>query len=514
MTRVADILHQCLSGPQKGDLTAQNVSLYHTSPYAIYCEEFVSEDKRDPRSPYRELLHERGTEHEKKVIETGYPEGEVIEYKEPEEGFLKLLEAMDRGAEVICGLPLLYLPENMQGIIDILQKRADHSSVFGGYYYLVKEIKLAKNIKEEHIIQGAFYTYLIGKIQDYLPERFSIINRDYEEQEYRYADYEESLKKAIEGTRAILDGREVPTPTYNGCEWPWETYCNHEALRTRDVSLVGQVGPRTKTNLVAHGFKKIWDISSANVEDLQKVPRIGAGKAQKLILSARAIKKGEPILLDSSVLKFPEKSTEIFLDLEGTDQPGHEDELGEQVDYLIGTLIRKDGREEYKSFISHRLGDEETMFREFVEFVRAQRDYVIYHWHNYEYWHIKKLGERHRLEHQVERHGLEQGVERHGLEHEVEELLLPHMIDLHKMATRAYVFPTYGNGLKEVAGYLGFKWRHDDINALDAIAYYLKYQDDPDGYRDEIQAIVDYNEDDCIATRVVRDWLQERSFLG
>lgn len=474
-------------------MTAQNVSLYHTSPYAIYCEEFVSEDKKDPRSPYRELLHVRGTEHEKKVIETRYPECEVVEYKEPEEGFLKLLEAMDRGAEVICGLPLFYLSENMQGIIDILQKRTDHPSVFGDYYYLVREIKLSKNIKEEHIIQGAFYTYLIAKIQDYLPENFFIINRDYEEHEYRYADYEESLKKAIEGTRAILEGREVPTPTYNGCEWPWETYCNHEALRTRDVSLVGQVGPRTKANLVVHGFKKIWDISSAKVEDLQKVPRIGAGKARKLILSARAIKKGEPILLDSSVLKFPEKTTEIFLDLEGTDQPGHEDEVVHQVDYLIGTLIRKDGREEYKSFIAHRLEDEGAMFRGFMEFMRTQHDYVIYHWHNYEHWHIKKLGERHRLE------------------REVEGLLLPHMIDLHKMATRAFVFPTYGNGLKDVAGYLGFKWRHDDINALDAIAYYLKYQDDPGRFKDKMQAILDYNEDDCTATRVVKDWLEERS---
>ncbi len=493
MAVIDHIFHRCVSGTYKGDLTAQNVSLYPTSPYAIYCEEFVSEDKRDPRSPYRELLHERGTEHEKKVIETRYPECEAVEYKEPEEGFLKLLEAMDRGAEVICGLPLFYLPENMQGIIDILQKRGDHSSVFGDYYYLVKEIKLAKNIREEHMIQGAFYTYLVAKIQGYLPERFFIINRDYEEEKYRYADYEESLKKAVEGTRAILDGTEVPTPTYNGCEWPWETYCNHEALRTRDVSLVGRVGPKTKANLAAHGFEKIWDISSAKAEDLRKVPRIGAATAQKLIMRARAIKKDETILLDSSVLKFPEKTTEIFLDLEGTDQPGHEDELVHQVDYLIGTLIRKDGREEYKPFIAHQPADEEAMFREFMEFMRLQRDYVIYHWHNYEYWHIKKLAER------------------HGLEHEVERLLLPHMVDLHKMATRAYVFPTYGNGLKHVAGYLGFKWRHDDINALDAIAYYLKYQDDPDGYQDKMQAIVDYNEDDCMATRVVRDWLQEGS---
>lgn len=80
--------------------------------------------------------------------------------------------------------------------------------------------------KKEHIIQGAFYTYFIDKIQEYLPEKFFIIN------------------------------------------------CNYEA-------------------------------------DL-----------------AKAIKKRELILLDRSALKFPEKSAEIFLDLEEADQPGHEDEMG------------------------------------------------------------------------------------------------------------------------------------------------------------------------------------------
>ena len=492
MSLIDDIFRRCRSGNDKGELTAQNVSLYHDSPYTIYCEAFISEDKKDQRSPYRELLHERGQEHERHVIEKKYPKLEAISYKKPEEGFLRLLEEMARGAEVICGLPIFFLPENMQGRIDVLEKRTGHASIFGDYHYVVKEIKLSKNIKKEHIIQGAFYTYLIDKIQEYLPEKFFIINRDYEEQEYRYKDYEAGLAKAIKGTQAILDGAEGPTPTYNGAEWPWQTYANHQALKSRDVSLVGQVGPKTKANLVAHGFKKIWDISSAKVEDLRKVSGIGQTTAEKLILRARAIRKRELILLDRSALKFPEKSTEIFLDLEGTDQPGHEDEMG-QVDYLIGILIRKNGTENYRPFTAHRLQDEGSMFREFMAFMHKQEDYVIYHWHNYERWHIKQLGER------------------YGLTVEVETLLLPYMIDLHKVGTRAFVFPTYSNGLKDIADYLGFKWRHNDINALDAIAYYFKYQKDPKDWRNKMQAIVDYNEDDCVATRLVKDWLQERS---
>jgi len=205
-----------MSDTHKGELSAQNLSLYRTSPYTIYCDKFISENEKDLRGPYRELLQERGQEHERTVIQKEYPQWERITYKEPEEGFLRLLEEMERGADVICGLPIFLLPENMQGRADILEKQKNHSSVFGHYHYVVKEIKLSKNIKEEHIIQGAFYTYVIGKIQEYLPESFYIINRDYEEMEFVFNDYQAHLEEAIKGTQAILDGAEVPTPTYNG----------------------------------------------------------------------------------------------------------------------------------------------------------------------------------------------------------------------------------------------------------------------------------------------------------
>jgi uncharacterized protein len=201
--------------------------------------------------------------------------------------------------------------------------------------------------------------------------------------------------------------------------------------------------------------------------------------------------KNEPIPVNRSVLQFPAKSTEIFLDLEGTDQPDLEGEI-EPVDYLIGVILCKDGRDTYYPFVAWRIHDEEKMFRNFLSFLKTQDDYVIYHWHNYEHWHVKRLGERYKLE------------------GEVEKYVLPYMIDLHRMATKAFTFPTYTNGLKDIASFLGFKWRHADINALDAIAYYLKYQTNHEQYREKIQSVIDYNEDDCRATKLIKDWLQKQ----
>jgi uncharacterized protein len=495
MSIVDNIYQHCLSGPFQGDLTAQNISLYHTSPFTIYCEKFVSAKEKDPMSPYRELILERGLQHEQRVIERKYPECRTIEFEMPEEGFRTILEEMAKGRGVICGLPLLLLPENMQGKIDVLERRNDGSSVFGNYYYLVTEIKLVKKIRREHILQAAFYTYMLSKVQEYMPHIFRLINHDFRVFEYSFADYETALQSALKGTRAILDGREVPTATYNASEWPWERYGNHEAIRMRDVSLVGQVGPKTKQKLIDRGFKKIWDVAYARLDELRKIPGINETNAKKLIVSAQAIMKNAPICIDSSALQFPAKPTEIFLDLEGTDQPDAEGEI-EPVDYLIGVIVCKEGFDAYHSFVAHRMHDEEKMFREFLSFLKAQNDYIIYHWHNYEHWHIKRLAERY-----------------HFIE-EAEALILPYMIDLHRMATKAFAFPTYTNGLKDVAAFLGFRWRHDDMNALDAIAYYLKYQTEPDTYRNKIQAIIDYNEDDCRATKRIKDWLQERSASG
>jgi len=490
---IADNIYlRCLCGPFRGELTTQNVSIYHTSPFTIYCEKFVSAEEKDPISPYRELLLERGIEHEQRTIEGKYPECRPIRFETPEEGFRMILEEMARGAEVICGLPLLYLPENMQGRIDVIEKRYDHPSNFGNYHYIVTEIKQAKKIRKEHILQGAFYTFMLARIQEYLPATFRIINHDFELQSYSFSDYEEELSRAIKGTRAVLDGMERPTATYNASEWPWERYGNHEAIRMRDVSLVGQVGPRTKEKLVSRGFKKIWDIAYAKVDDLVTIQGISENTARTLILNAQAVMKKEPIPIGLPVLKLPAKSTEIFLDLEGTDQPDLEGEF-EPVDYLIGVVVCKDGGDDYYSFVAHRIEDEGKMFHEFMSFLKTQTDYVIYHWHNYEHWHVKRLAER------------------YTLAQEVEKSVLPYMIDLHRMATKAFAFPTYTNGLKDVAAFLGFRWRHDDINALDAIAYYLKYQTDLEMYREKIQAIIDYNEDDCRATKLIKDWLQKQA---
>lgn len=127
------------------------------------------------------------------------------------------------------------------------------------------------------------------------------------------------------------------------------------------------------------------------------------------------------------------------------------------------------------------------MLKSFLDFMSGQSDYTIYHWHHYEKTHLRSM------------------MGRHGME--AYRLLDPDVLfDLYPIATNAFAFPTYSNSIKDIAKWLGFKWRHDNVVATSAIEMYLKYED-PGPNQDGMQMVLDYNEDDCVATRAIKDWL-------
>jgi len=289
----------------------------------VYCEKYGPIERKDPDSQYNDLLFEQGRTHEKQVVETNYPEAEKLEFATPVEGFKLLLEGMARGSKALCGLPAFYLPEGLEGVFDILEKRKNESSVFGSYHYIVKEVKLARNIQRQHIYQAAFYNYLLGKVQGYTPSAFCVINRDGIEQEIEYD--EKVLLEILEDVREILKGKKVCNPTYGACHWPWESYNNDEAIRIRDVSLVSGVGPSFKQKLVQRNVFTVEDLAKTPLKDLTCIKGIGEKTATKFLNNSKALVSGKHIRLGSC--QFPEKKVEIFLDLEGTGEQVQDEEL-------------------------------------------------------------------------------------------------------------------------------------------------------------------------------------------
>lgn len=483
MIDINGLRESCLRRRSEFTITARMVYDFVKSPFKIWCDFNAPQNAKDPLTEYDRLLLEQGQQHEERTVAAAYPEAEKITYTTPEEGFGLVLESMRDGVAAMHNAPLFYLPEGLIGRADILERNDEHPSDFGNYHYIVKEIKLAKNIRDYHRIQTAYYNYILGKIQGYTPADYILINRDRDALPFHYNETE--VLDVLNSIREIYNGKEV-SPTFGSCDWPWETYCNQEAINRQDISLVGQVGPSFKAKLVATGFTKVSDLATAKISDLTSIKGIGKKRALSFQTNATAIVRGTHIKLAD--VTFPTVSTEIFLDLEGTGEQVSEEELI-AIDYLIGVLVRKCGEEKYIPFLADNFEAEDQMFHEFLDWLARQEDYMIYHWHHYEKTHLKRLAER------------------YGIAEEMNDRLFGRLRDLYKDAMSCFAFPTYGYGLKQVASYMGFSWRDEEIDAMDSTALYFQYVQNPNNNLDKLKKILTYNEDDCIATKTVKDWM-------
>lgn len=461
-------------------ITASEVYQYARSAFALWCTHHAPPTERDAPTGFQELLLQRGREHEERVLAARYPGLAPIPASTD-----ATLDAMRAGARAIAGAALAV--EGLEGRADVLERRDDAPSAFGAYHYVVKEIKLARNLRAEHRLQGAFYNHVLGRLQGYTPRTFVLVNGDGAETTFAYD--EKALLEVLARIRAIRAG-ERAAPIYGAGIWPWEAYTDRCAIEADDVSLVDGVGPALRGSLVAAGFATVRALAQAREDALAAVPGVGPARQRRLPVSADALARRVHVKLAD--VSLPSAPVEVFLDLEGTSELVGDGEI-EPIDYLIGALVRRGGEERYLPFVAHGLDEEGAMMRAFVAWLEGEPDAILYHWHHYEATHLRKLAER------------------HGFVDAWRELIQPRLRDLHRDATRAFAFPTYGTSLKKIAPYAGFAWRHKDVNAMESIALYLDYARDPARNADKLQKVLDYNEDDCRATLVVKDWLAARA---
>ena len=253
----------------------------------------------------------------------------------------------------------------------------------------------------------------------------------------------------------VIDG-EVVQAYYGAGQWPWETYVNQLAIDRKDVSLVPGIGAAKRNDLIEAGFDDVQAIAASAVESLTEIRGIGEKMASKLITSANALVLERPIPRGKAP-ELPKSKNQVFLDLEGTDSRIGAEGL-DVVNYLIGGVIRGPfDQAEYKAFFAETLSDEEKVLREFLEWAASLEDPVFYHWHNYERTHLVKMSNF------------------YGIDGTLQSEVTSRLVDLQAITTAAFAFPTYGEGLKDIAKCLDFRWRHADVSALSSVVLYLGY---------------------------------------
>lgn len=192
-------------------------------------------------------------------------------------------------------------------------------------------------------------------------------------------------------------------------------------------------------------------------------------------LKALAIREQKTFVLQPPDLNFHE--TYIYIDFEGLPD--------ENFQYLLGGSIKLENKEAILcSFWADTQEHEEAQFIQLIELLNEYPDAPIYHYGSYE------------------TAALKQAVKKfEGVIKQQWPSLEKRMVNLLGYL-RTHVYPpTYGNGLKEVAGYLQFQWRDKETSGLQSIDWRRQWEQTCSSEQKE--KLIQYNQDDITALATV-----------
>jgi uncharacterized protein len=199
----------------------------------------------------------------------------------------------------------------------------------------------------------------------------------------------------------------------------------------------------------------------------------------KLSIPAPILRK-KPIPYSQSVF-LPIAPIELYFDIEA------EPELN--LDYLHGVLVidRYNNTEKYYEFLAESAAEEGVAWEQFLELMWTYPIAPIFHFCDYEVKTFKRLAKL------------------YNTPAYMWKPVLKRFVDIHKYVTQKAIMPVESYALKPIARWLGFEWRDAKANGAQCVCWYDDWL--KTGDRSILEAIVRYNEDDCRATYVVKDWL-------
>jgi predicted RecB family nuclease len=220
-------------------------------------------------------------------------------------------------------------------------------------------------------------------------------------------------------------------------------------------------------------------------------PGIGINALRKYHARAKLLAKIDKLAYAKSKIAFPQHDTELFFDIE-TDPM-------RDVCYLHGFVERHyqdPSTENYVSFFADKATakDEERAFLDAWHYIKTHFPCIVYYYSPYEKTIWKKLQQKY-----------SEIISESELEAFFNSSLV---IDLYSEVVRKHTeWPTYSYSIKDLAKYLGFRWRDESPSGAESIEWYHRWLEK--GKIEIKERILQYNEDDCIAMRALLEGIKK-----
>jgi len=488
------------------NITASMLYAYTTCPHRVTLDLFGDPAEKDEVNAFVELLWERGHMFEQETIEELRVPFLNLRDVPWEEREAQTLQAMRDGVDLIYGGRITH--SRFIGEPDLIRR--------AGSGYIPGDIKSGAGLegaseeadgkpKRHYAVQLALYTHILRDLGLSATQTAFVWDIHGAEVIYdlsrprtktgkvpMWDEYGEVLARVEE----IADRHLETTPgLISACSlcW-WRTHCRREINASDDLTLISDLG-RSRREKLPPEISTVADLAGANLDEWivggkSTIPGIGAETLRKCHARAVLQKQIDPRPYFTEDVRLPRSGAELFFDIETDPFRG--------LCYLHGFVKRVGGSNESEKYVAFfgdeaEIESERAAFADAWAFMQKNADAVVYYYSHYEKTIWKQLAKRYP----------EIATEDDVISLFEEE----RFVDLYSDIVRSHmIWPTVSLSLKEVAKFVGFQWRDTDPSGAGSIEWFHQWVETGDpAIR---QRILEYNEDDCRATRVLVDALK------
>ena len=249
--------------------------------------------------------------------------------------------------------------------------------------------------------------------------------------------------------------------------------CRQIATEADDLSLLAKISAKERKKYHEKGIFTVKQLSYT----FRPRRRAAEHRKHEHALQALAIRKNQIHVVGALTLN--ETGTLVYLDVEG--------DPDRDFYYCIGLRFEAGGATVQRSYWADSPSDEGTMWTECLRTLAGIDTPRLVHYGAYETTFLRQMRKRY------------PNAERTVL---LDQLIASAVNLLSTIYARVY-FPTYSNGLKDVARYLGFRWSEPAASGLVALAWRREWEDSRTP--DLKQMLVTYNAEDCAAAQMVAE---------
>jgi len=290
----------------------------------------------------------------------------------------------------------------------------------------------------------------------------------------------EQADKALEEILALVERSSEPPLLHLNAHCPtcvFRNNCRATAIEKDDLSLLRGIKEKEIVKLRNKGIFTVTQLSYTfrpRKKSKRSNPRI---IKYYHALKALALREKRIYVVGKQELTIT--GTPVYIDVEGTpDRDSY---------YLIGLRIPGAASVVQRSLWADDRADEENIWKEFLQIITHIENPQLIYYGSYETVFLRHLKKRYG-------DTAEDGSSLvHGLMKSAQNVLSV-------VYGRVY-FPTYSNGLKDIASYLGFKWSIEEPSGQRSLA--LRREWELTGSETAKQDLISYNADDCTALEVV-----------